>query len=188
MAGRRRGHCTWCGAPAPPPRRSWCSDACVAAYDLLTNPRSYRAFVFDRAGGRCEICRVDLARWERLVARWRGLCGPVHWGPIPRAIPGRRRVLVHGREIGRRLAPTVVWVVESEASVARRTECAQRLARVLRLYGLLPTVTIWQADHVVPLADGGAHALDNLRLLCVSCHKERSASQASARAGRPREG
>jgi len=28
----------------------------------------------------------------------------------------------------------------------------------------------WEADHVVPLIDGGSHELENIRTLCVRCH------------------
>lgn len=31
---------------------------------------------------------------------------------------------------------------------------------------------LWEADHVVPLAEGGTNALDNYRTLCVPCHKQ----------------
>lgn len=29
----------------------------------------------------------------------------------------------------------------------------------------------WDADHIVPLVEGGGHSLDNLRTLCHPCHK-----------------
>lgn len=29
---------------------------------------------------------------------------------------------------------------------------------------------LWEADHILPLVEGGSHALDNLRVLCVPCH------------------
>ena len=31
-------------------------------------------------------------------------------------------------------------------------------------------VKTWDADHTVPLAEGGHHGLDNLRTLCRACH------------------
>lgn len=36
----------------------------------------------------------------------------------------------------------------------------------------------WEADHVVPLAEGGGMGLDNLRTLCVPCHKRETAALA----------
>lgn len=42
----------------------------------------------------------------------------------------------------------------------------------------------WEADHRVPLEDGGAHELDNLQPLCLRCHRAKSAAEARARAER----
>lgn len=40
--------------------------------------------------------------------------------------------------------------------------------------------TLWEADHVVPLAEGGTNDLSNYRTLCIPCHKD----QTRALAGR----
>jgi len=29
----------------------------------------------------------------------------------------------------------------------------------------------WEADHIVPLAEGGDSSLENYRTLCIECHK-----------------
>ena len=29
----------------------------------------------------------------------------------------------------------------------------------------------WEADHIVPLVEGGLHTPDNIRTLCIPCHK-----------------
>jgi len=42
----------------------------------------------------------------------------------------------------------------------------------------------WEHDHIVPLKDGGSHALDNIQTLCVPCHKAKTAREAIARASR----
>lgn len=31
--------------------------------------------------------------------------------------------------------------------------------------------SLWEADHIVPRVEGGSNKLDNLRTLCVPCHK-----------------
>jgi hypothetical protein len=41
-------------------------------------------------------------------------------------------------------------------------------------------------DHVVPLIDGGDKTLENLQLLCVPCHKVKTAREARVRAARRR--
>jgi 5-methylcytosine-specific restriction endonuclease McrA len=40
----------------------------------------------------------------------------------------------------------------------------------------------WEADHQVPLEDGGPHTLDNLRARCVPCHAIKTADEARCRA------
>lgn len=33
----------------------------------------------------------------------------------------------------------------------------------------------WEADHILPLAEGGNDTLDNLRTLCIPCHRRETA-------------
>lgn len=40
----------------------------------------------------------------------------------------------------------------------------------------------WEADHEVPLEDGGEHSLENLRCRCVPCHRAKTARESAARA------
>ena len=40
----------------------------------------------------------------------------------------------------------------------------------------------WHADHVTPLADGGAHTVSNLQPLCATCHTLKTARENSTRA------
>jgi len=39
--------------------------------------------------------------------------------------------------------------------------------------------TWWDADHVVPIAEGGRNDLDNLRTLCLPCHKTQTKALAA---------
>jgi 5-methylcytosine-specific restriction enzyme A len=32
----------------------------------------------------------------------------------------------------------------------------------------------WEADHVIPVEDGGLSALENLQTLCIPCHREKT--------------
>ncbi|MBI3103230.1 MAG: HNH endonuclease [Burkholderiales bacterium] len=41
-----------------------------------------------------------------------------------------------------------------------------------------------QIDHEIPRSLGGSNDDSNLRVRCVDCHKEKTAREASARAGR----
>lgn len=42
----------------------------------------------------------------------------------------------------------------------------------------------WEADHIVPLVEGGTNDLSNYRTLCVACHKAETAALAARRAAR----
>lgn len=44
----------------------------------------------------------------------------------------------------------------------------------------------WDADHIVPLVEGGAHSLENLRTLCVPCHQRVTRDLAKRRSARQR--
>jgi len=37
---------------------------------------------------------------------------------------------------------------------------------------------LWQADHIIPIADGGTNHPDNIQTLCTACHKVKTAQQA----------
>lgn len=42
----------------------------------------------------------------------------------------------------------------------------------------------WEADHILPLIDGGGFGLDNLQTLCLPCHRAKTAREARERAAR----
>lgn len=49
--------------------------------------------------------------------------------------------------------------------------------KLLERWGLsrLSRKTLWDADHIVPVAEGGGECdLDNLRTLCLICHREQT--------------
>lgn len=47
----------------------------------------------------------------------------------------------------------------------------------------LPVVERWEADHVVALRDGGANVVENLRVLCVRCHRAKTRAARRKRDG-----
>ncbi len=44
----------------------------------------------------------------------------------------------------------------------------------------------WEADHIIPLIDGGPHCPTNIQRLCNSCHSKKSSFEARERASRRR--
>ena len=59
----------------------------------------------------------------------------------------------------------------------KRLRGAARL-RALRAWGLsrLTRRSLWDADHIIPVAEGGGQCdLENLRTLCLRCHRKATA-------------
>lgn len=54
----KRGECTWCGAEVKPPRRTWCSAACVEEFRRRV-PSNLRSRILARDKGQpCPLCDV----------------------------------------------------------------------------------------------------------------------------------
>ena len=112
--------CRWCRAVVAPPRRTFCSDACVHEWKIRSSPWYVRREVKKRDKGICQLCGFNVVKAHR------------EW---TRAKP------------------------PASDRVARK---AWRACRPR-----------WEADHIVPVADGGGECgLDNYRLLCRTCHLE----------------
>ncbi len=57
----------------------------------------------------------------------------------------------------------------------KRLRVAAR-TRALADWGLLIPRTLWEADHIVSVAEGGGQCdLSNMRTLCLKCHRARTA-------------
>ena len=50
-----------------------------------------------------------------------------------------------------------------------------RMYDVLQGLGFKRNQSLWEMDHIVPVIEGGQNTLDNLRTLCVPCHKRDTA-------------
>lgn len=151
MASRERrlrlapftGGCRWCDGRVAPPRRTFCSAACVHEHKVRSNNRYMRTCVYRRDRGVCAICGVST-------------------------------VLV-GRAI-------------------RAAETKAEEERLRGLFGVPPRRKLWRrkhggavfdVDHILPVAKGGGSSgLDNLRTLCLSCHRCVTWSQCGPRAGK----
>jgi len=140
--------CRWCKAEilTGSGRRRWCSQRCVDEYLVRKSPSSARQLVFARDKGVCAVCRVDTERVRRirklLWERKKGYASPT-WG--------RWWDLDRARFRWQRFAD---WITQNVAASG-----GQSYAH------------LWEADHVVPVAEGGgACGLENLRTLCKRCH------------------
>jgi 5-methylcytosine-specific restriction enzyme A len=110
--------CRWCRVPVQPPRRTFCSDACVHEWKIRSSPWYVRQQVKKRDKGTCRLCGFNVVKAHR------------------------------------------EWTRSRPAASDRAARKTWRAARPR-----------WEADHIVPVADGGGECgLDNYRLLCRPCH------------------
>lgn len=155
--------CRWCHQEVPAGRRSWCSDACVRDYLDRNKPA---AAAFKRDKGVCALCGCDTQRLARVIG----------WA--------QRRLDITGGHwsIARDPQPTGLW--------HSRLNPHREASQVLIEMGFTRSIELWQADHIVPVVEGGHGTPDNIRTLCVPCHKretrELARRRADARAGRQR--
>ena len=123
---------------------------------------------------------LPLCRWcdlEILAKRRRTFCSDycVHQWRL-RTDPGYLRGHVLARDRG----ICAVCRIDSIAAynALKRARGTARAAG-LRLYGMRSIDargSLWDADHIRPVAEGGGQCnLDNLRTLCLLCHREATA-------------
>ncbi len=120
---------------------------------------------------------LPLCRWcqlEILARRRRTFCSEycVHQWRL-RSDPGYLREYVFARDHGICAACRADTV--AILSALKRARGAARAAG-LSIYGMRTIASrqsLWDADHILPVAEGGGQCdLDNIRTLCVPCHRE----------------
>lgn len=136
--------CRWCKGPVTPPRRSWCSDACVKEYLIRSSADSLRTAVFERDKGVCACCGADTEKIKRVLARASRSYDLLTGGLIER----------NGWQDWPHYA---VWRVFRKLGFNREA------------HG-----TLWEADHIVEVSAGGETSLENIQTLCVPCHKAKT--------------
>ena len=133
---------------------------------------------------------LPLCRWcelEVLAKRRRTFCSDycVHQWRL-RTDPGYLRDQVFARDRG---ICAVCHIDTIAAYNALKRARGPARAAGLHLYGMKSITTrrsLWDADHIRPVAEGGGQCdLDNLRTLCLLCHREATA-QLRTRLKRPR--
>jgi hypothetical protein len=172
---RKRGFCTWCGKKVNPPRQSWCGDECLHQYKLRSWPGYARHLVFQRDRGVCAACGLDTEALERDLGELRNRASQA-WGHRGATEPGESE----GRAAAYR------WLVAEARQLLR--EHGFKPEQFLWTTGARTSRSLWDADHIVPVCEGGGEcALDNYRTLCVPCHRrvtaELSRRRAAARRG-----
>ena len=117
----------------------------------------------------CRWCRLEI-----LAKRRRSFCSEycVHQWRL-RSDPGYLRDQVFLRDAGVcALCATDTLVAYKELKRSRGRLRAEALA-MWGLSSVQARRSLWDADHILPVAEGGGQCdLDNLRTLCLPCHRE----------------
>lgn len=103
--------------------------------------------------------------------RWHPACAARYLESDPREARGR----VRRRDRG------VCAACGIDTYALRRRLRGPGSTRKLRELGFRPRKSLWELDHIVPLIEGGGHALSNLQTLCTPCHKHKTVREAAAR-------
>jgi 5-methylcytosine-specific restriction enzyme A len=123
---------------------------------------------------------LPLCRWcqlEILARRRRTFCSEycVHQWRL-RSDPGYLRDQVFARDRG---ICTACGTDTVAAYATLKRSRGKARAEALALWGLKTVQarrSLWDADHVLPVAEGGGQCdLDNIRTLCLPCHREATA-------------
>jgi 5-methylcytosine-specific restriction endonuclease McrA len=121
-----------------------------------------------------------LCRWcqlEILASRRRTFCSDfcVHQWRL-RSDPGYLREQVLARDLGICALCGVDTVTAYAALKRSRGEARNEALTMWGLRSVGARRSLWDADHVLPVAEGGGECdLDNLRTLCLLCHREATA-------------
>jgi hypothetical protein len=151
----------------------------VHEWKVRTQPAYARREVEKRDIEVCSSCWLDCRAFARELRDIMRRVASVFWSPYllsPRFV---NDIIVDGRRspeaelaarAGARAAAT--WMRREFKQMVREAGWSDRstLARMWATCdSFLPP--LWQADHIVPVAEGGADlGLENLRTLCTPCH------------------
>lgn len=134
--------CRWCKGPIAPPRRSWCSDACVKEYLIRSSADTLRSAVYERDKGVCACCGADTDKIKRVIHQ------------AERSYDSLTDGIIERKD----------WQDWPHYAIAA----------ILRRLGFNRNQTLWEADHIVEVSNGGETSLENIQTLCVPCHKQKT--------------
>ena len=157
--------CRMCMGQVTAPRRTFCGPACVDEWVFRKGGSgSCRAICEARDGGVCGVCGRDTGA---IQARFDEAREAARRADVEVALAGRpgarHAAAVAPRGRSGRLAASPALL-----------DLAGRLG--FRLEDLLGPRSLWEAHHVVSIAEGGAwHEISNLMTLCIPCHRHETA-------------
>jgi hypothetical protein len=158
---RQKRECTWCGASVPKHRSRWCSTKCVDEFKRRCMPFTIRSLVWKRDDGQCQLCGLDVKWLKTMVRKFR------YANTDPVCVGRNYRKNLRGRKNARRqhryrMVGNFDWSSK---------KC--KLKQWIRIRGFNGISELWEADHKVPVVEGGGLCDESgYRLLCIPCHKK----------------
>lgn len=153
-----KGKCRGCHEPVPKGRRTWCSNACNDKFD----PRRVRYFCRVRDNEICSQCGIDT---ERMRNRFLHACrfpAVNHWEYYT------------GNELRREEYDKACAIARKHSERWHIAAKKRKSAMVAAGWPYHATRDWWEMDHIIPFSEGGLTVLENVRTLCVLCHKKRT--------------
>lgn len=147
-----RNLCRVCHTEVPKNRRTICSDACQKEINIQTSSSYARHYVEVRDRGVCALCGLDTEKLKRVAEK----------------LALRDYHTKHGTQ-NSRYYNTVGITVKALKDIA-----VVGLQKMIEKYPIIKRYPehLWEADHIIPVCQGGTLTLTNLRTLCINCHKE----------------
>jgi 5-methylcytosine-specific restriction endonuclease McrA len=154
--------CRWCGLDVKrlsTRRSTFCSDDCVHEFRIRTDSSYIRHYIAQRDKHTCQICGLDCKGFLRKL--WRFVNEAKSSGTYS-STPWRERQKALEYEFFTSLG--MEWV---------NTHCRS---------------TFYDIDHINPVVEGGHQCgEENLRLLCLGCHRKETAELRKRLASKPEE-
>lgn len=158
-----KGKCRGCGEPVPKGRQTWCSTECFESHD----PGTARMKCKQRDKGVCAMCGVDTQRMKHR-------CPPLYQGPQVDQCHKRFRPNGINSPFNRERYDRALAIRNKHFKKWKLAAEKRRATMVKSGWPHSPSRHWWEADHIIPHSEGGTYAIDNMRTLCVPCHKART--------------
>lgn len=178
------GFCRRCRKPVVKPKRNWCSQKCIDDALIESRGSAARQAVFERDHGICSDCGFNAVIWQgRLDAARRldmalirlecSLCGT----ELPTDAFAYPKTLRCPEDGGSYRCSR--YIHHRQAVINELVTNHRFIAKTLGRFLLDGSVHLWEADHIVPVVEGGGGCgLEGYRTLCVPCHKTHTAALA----------
>lgn len=152
------GQCRGCHGPLPKNRRSWCSDLCYNTFE----PSRVRLHCKKRDKAICHLCGTDTERVRRRAVHAIQFKGANQHHYMVNGVYYREEYN-RARAIALKHAGRWWMAAKKRLETMRSLGWPQNTAR-----------DWWEMDHIIPFSEGGVTVLENVRTLCVVCHKKRT--------------